>query len=353
MALESVAAIQAALGQRLAPQLYTLWNRSAALAQIAEAEPGASHNCAWDVEASQTTQQPDTVAEGADVAAGELQSDLNDAAKLGWADYRTGFHVSQRTFDAAASSGGVTAEQLVDMFERRLMSKAQALLSKINKDLYAGNGTSVVSGQPNIIGLFGGATDATGTYAGLARATYAEWAGYVSANGGSPRALTLPLMALAERNLFVNCGETPTHILVSPGSYSKYETFFTNVLRVSGDSGVGGATYSAGASQLTYKGIPIVRDKDCPAGKMMFFNANYFRVKFLPQAGKPRDAILAEMRKLSGGAHNAPVTATSIPFRVEILAKNGSSTRVSLWTSIQAAALKPNAFAQVLDIDES
>jgi hypothetical protein len=353
MALESVAAIQTALGQRLAPKLITLWNRSAVIAAILEAQAGASHNCAWDVEASQTTQLPDTVAEGADMAAAEMQSDLNDAAKLGWADYRTGFNITQRTFDAAASSGGVTADALVDLFEQRLVSKSAALLSKINKDIYAGTGTSAVSSQPNIVGLFGGATDATGTYATLARGTYAEWAGYVSANGGTPRALTLALMALAERNVFINCGETSTHIFVSPGTYSKYEGFFTNVMRISGDSGAGAQAYSAGASSLHYKGIPIIRDKDCPAGKMLFMNANHVKVKFLPPAGKSKDAVMSEMRTLSGKGHDAPVTATAIPFRVEILAKNGSATRVSLWTTIQLATLKPNAFAQVLDIDES
>lgn len=352
MALESLSAITTALGQRLAPQLITLWNRSAVLAALLEAQPGKSHNCAWDVEASSAT-QADTVAEGADVAAGEMTSDINDAAKLGWVDYRTGFNITQRTFDAAASSGGITADALVELFEQRLMSKAAALVAKINKDLYAGTGTSAGSGMPNIIGLFGGATDATGTYANLSRSTYTEWAGYVSANGGTARALTLALMAAAERNVFVNCGETPTHILVSPGTYSKYEGFFTNVMRISGDGGVGGASYSAGASMLHYKGMPIIRDKDCPAGKMIFLNANYAKVKFLPPAGKPKDAVMSEMRTLTGRAENAPVTATSIPFRVEILAKNGSATRVSLWTTLQLAALKPNAFAQILDIDET
>lgn len=352
MALETMAATQAALGQRIAPKLIRLWNRSAVLAAMIATVPGKGHNAAWDVESGNTT-EPDTVAEGADLGAGEMQSDVNDAAKLGWSDYRTGFNITQRALDAAASSGGITATDLVDLFEQRIMSKAAALVSKINKDLYAGTGTSVGSGQANIVGLFGGATDATGTYAGLARGTYADWAGNVLANGGSPRPLTLALMAQAERNIFTACGETATHILVSPGTYSKYESFFTAVLRTSGDSGVGGATYSAGASQLVYKGIPIIRDKDCPAGKMIFINNNYLETQFLPPAGKTKDAVLSEMRTLTGRAEGAPFTTTEIPFRVEVLGKTGTAYKVMLYTTVQLCVKKPNAFAQVTDIDET
>ena len=353
MALESLSAVSAALGQRIAPKLITLWNRSAVLAAMLEAQAGGGLNAAWDAESAVGT-TPDTVTEGSDLAAGEMQSDLDIVAKLNWTEYRTGFNITQRAIDAAASSSGITATALVDLFEQRILSKAAHLISKINVDLYAGTGTSGGSGAPNIIGLFGGATDPTGTYAGLARGTYADWAGYQSANGGTPRALSLALMATAERNLFINCGEPATHIMVSPGTYSKYESFFTNVLRTPVDPKSAGAlTYSAGASSLVYKGIPIVRDKDCPSGKMIFLNANYAKVKFLPPAGKTKDAVYSEMRALTGMANDAPPTATSIPFRVEVLGKTGTSYKVMLYTTIQFAAIKPNAFAQILDIDET
>jgi hypothetical protein len=352
MALETMAATQAALGQRIAPKLIRLWNRSAVLAAMIAAVPGKGINAATDVESGNTT-EPDTVAEGSDLGAGEMQSDIDDAAKVGWSDYRTGFNITQRALDVAASSGGITATELVDLFETRIMSKAAHLVSKINKDLYAGTGTSVGSGQANIIGLFGGATDATGTYAGLSRVTYADWAGNVLSNGGTPRALSLALLAQAERNVFTACGETPTHIMCSPGTYSKYESFFTAVLRVSGDNGVGGATYSAGASQMTYKGIPIIRDKDCPAGKLIFINTNYLETQILPPAGKTKDAVLSEMRMLTGRAEGAPFTTTELPFRVEVLGKTGTAYKVMLYNTIQLVVRKPNAFAQITDIDET
>lgn len=352
MALESLSAVSAALGQRLAPRLYTLWNRQAVAANIIEAEAGSGINCAWDIESGNTT-LPDTVAEGSDLAAGEMLSDVNDAAKLGWADYRTGFNITQRALDAAASSGGITAEQLVDLFGERAMAKAAALISKINKDIYAGTGTSGGSSQPNLVGLFGGATDASGTYAGLARGTYADFAGAVLSNSGTPRALTMALMSTAEQNVFVNCGEPSTHILCSPGIFRKYETLFENVRRLSTD-GRGALSYSAGATSLFYKGIPLIRDKDCPAGKMIFANANYMKMKFLPRAGQTKDAVYSEMKTLVGKA-NAPetLTATSIPYRIELLGKTGTSYKAMLYTTIQLAVTKPNAFCQILDIDET
>src|SRR6266446_10553582 len=123
MAAENLTSISSALSQIFAPQLARQWNRSAVTAALITAQAdglsaGKGKNVAWDVAFSGNTAA--TVAEGSDVADGELASDTNTAAVLNWAHYRSSFKVSETELDAAASSVGV-ANALMDLFGERIM----------------------------------------------------------------------------------------------------------------------------------------------------------------------------------------------------------------------------------------
>lgn len=353
MAAENTAAIADALGQAIAPQLYRQWNRSAVAAALIEARVdtrGNEHNVAIDAEFSGSVDAA-AVDEGSDVDSSEYDSDIDVPGTLGWSEYRTAFQITQRAIDAAAASRGITADDLVDLFAERADSKGARLISRINKDIYTGTGTSG-GGKPNIVGLFGGSTDATGSYAGILRGTYGEWAGNVLGNGGTPRALTQSLLDQAEEAVYVATGEPASFILCSTGVFRKYKSLFEEVRRLSTD-GRGPLTYEAGATSLFYNGIPLIRDKDCPSGKLIFCNQAYVKMKFLPPAGRTKDAVYSDMRTLSGRGQDAPVTVTQIPFRIELLGKTGTNYKAMLYTTLQLCVTKPNAFCQVTDISES
>jgi hypothetical protein len=351
MALETSSAIADALGQRLAPRLYQQWNRQAVAAAIIPAEPWRGKNVSFAAEFSGTV-DADTVAEGAEVLSGELDSDVDEDAVLSWAFYRKSFGISEHTIDAAATSDGVAPSDLVQLFDTRVDAQSARLISKINRDIYTGTGTDGT--DPTIVGLFGGATDSTGTYAGINRATRTEWAGTQLANGGVSRALTLSLLYQADENMFTKSGESATHILCSPGVFRKYASLFENTRRLVTD-GRGPMQYNAGAGELFFKGIPLIRDKDCPAGKLVFINTNYVRMRFLPRAGVPNDAVLQQMRNLVGtsGGPNAIPTVTAIPFRLALLGKTGDSIKATLRNTLQLVVLRAGATAQIVDIDES
>lgn len=345
MPLETLAQVSAALTQVFAPDLQRQMNRLATTAAMLQAERGQGKNCAWDVEFSGAV--ADAVGEGSDVAPAEFTTDPLVPAQLGWATYRQSFALTELEIDAAASSVG-TPDVLLDMFGERVMNAHHALCAKVNQDLFTGTGVAL-NGHPNLVGLFGGPLEPTGIYAAINRATFGEWAGNVLANGGVPRPLTLDLMAQMEQNLFTACGEPPNLIIASAGVLRRYEGFFESVRRVVAD-GRGPLDYNAGASNLFYKGIPIVRDRHCTVGRMAFLNTNYVRVKYLPHVN-PGDALGHGESRLSSSA-GVVHTATDIPARIVLLAKTGDAVKATVKTTIQLAVKRPNACGYVADIAE-
>lgn len=352
MALENLAAIANALSQTFADPLYHQMNREAATLSRLEARPGRGKNCAWDVEFSGSG-SADTVAEGSDVAEGEFTTDVPVPATLSWGLYRAAFKLSETEVKAAASSIG-TPEALVDIVGDRVLLKGASLASKINQDLFAGDGTDG-SGNPNVVGFYGGALGNSGSYAGIDRTTYTEWKATVLANGAVPRALTMDLLAQAEEQLFQKCGRSPLWILTSSGVRRKYSNLFEEVRRVATD-GRGALQYNAGASDLFYQGAPILRDKDATAGKLIMAAAEPM-IEFLPPLGSNPEQIMKRMQQLSGtngqGLPGARATGTSIPFEIVPLAKTGNSIKFMLSCEIAMKVFRPNAYVVIEDISEA
>jgi hypothetical protein len=234
------------------------------------------------------------------------------------------------------------------MFGERVLNAHHKLCSRINEDIYVGTGTNAL-GVRNLIGLFGGPLEQTGTYAGIGRQQFPEWSGNVLANGGVARPLTLDLMAQMEQNIFNACGEPPDLWIGSAGVLRKYENYFESVRRVVSD-GRGPVAYGAGASNYFYKGAPVIRDRNCTAGRLIALNTQYLRMQYLPHIN-PGDAMGYGERNLEG-ASGKIVTATDIPARIVLLAKTGDSMKASVKTTIQLVLKRPNACGYIADIAE-
>ncbi len=351
MAAENLSSISASLSQIFAPQLARQWNRSAVTAALIAAQAdglsaGKGKNVAWDVAFSGNSAS--TVAEGSDVADGELASDTNTAAVLNWSHYRTSFKVSETELDAAASSVGV-ANALMDLFGERIMNGGEKLARAISTDMLTATGTDT-SGNSTVVGLLGGALETSGIYAGLSRSQFTEWKGNVLSNGAVARPLTLDLMYQADAQIFVASMETATHIITSPGVYRKYAGLFESVRRIEGD-GRSALSMGSGAAELFWKGLPVLRDPSCPSGTLIFFNARHVKAKYLPRLASPQDAVMQKMSDLAGG-NGEPLNMTGIPARIAILAKTGDSVKVSMKTTLAMAVTRPNAMAYISDISE-
>lgn len=345
---ENLASISNALGQTFQGELERQWNRSAVAASRIPIRAGSGKNASWSVEFSGATAT--TVADGSDVQSSEYSNDVNVPAVLAWAHYRHSFQISETELDAAASSVGIP-QALEDLFGERIMGGGAKIASAINADIYAGTGIDG-SGNPTLVGLVsGGALSNSGTYAGVPRGTYTEFNGNVFANGGTPRALTMDLLEQVDASIFTNSGQDFDELLVSPGIYRKYKGLFETVKRVVTDGGAS-PRYDSSTDQLFFRGKPVTRDRDCPAGTIVFKNNAAVEAKFLPRVFNPIDSVIARNASLTA-SDGKRLMMTNIPVRIAVLGKTGDNVKVTMKSVVQILVRRPNSMALVQDISEA
>lgn len=353
MAIQTLQEILAALAQIFAPELDRQFNRQCVLAEVLPKRVGAGKNIAWDVRFSRS-KHAGSFAEGADVAADEFQTDLTVPATLGWGMYRSAFSVSGLAI--AASSGSVgSALDMLDLFGSNLTDAASDLIAQINSALFLGDGTG-----SNVAGLFGaGAIHNTGVYANINRATHSAWGANVLANAGTARPLTKALLDQLEESIYIACGMMPDIIVCSPGTARAYESLFDSMAHVFVERGdvsalrpnvanVGGPVIppNTGFTGLSYKGIPIYRDRDCPPGKLAMLNRQFVQIRTLPQVTLGT-ATMTREQELAG----APGNNTRIAARIDSLAKGGDSDRFQLVAYLQLQVRRPGACGVIDDLN--
>ena len=332
------------------------FNRMAVTAELLEKVPGAGQAINWDVRVNRATHAT-FFTEGSDVAAGEYNIDPNLKATLGWGMYRSAFALSGLSVAAARTSPG-SAIEMLNQFETNLVDAASDLVSQVNSELWLGTGaTSRIAGFTG-----GGALSATGTYAGLNRATYPDFAGNLAANGGIARTLTKGLLDAMDASIFRASGQTARCIVTTPESATKYEALFDQVGRVQVDRGdisaisktpnVGAPWIpsNSGYTGMSYKGIPVFRDRNVPAGTMAFINPDHVKLRVLPQVDL-RTSPLWEM--IQGEASNGDMPSNPmLSCKVESLAKTGDADKFQVVLYCQLEVKRPNACGIIQDISE-
>lgn len=142
----------------------------------------------------------------------------------------------------------------------------------------------------------------TSSYAGLTRATYPTINGFlVAASGG---VLDLATMASADDGATISGSEseTPNVVLATQTVWSLYDSLLEPTSRATygamGGSFIDGSTgvstsvsqsnaqnLNAGATSVSYRGMPLVRDQKAPTGTMWGLNERWFTFKSLTLAG--------------------------------------------------------------------
>ncbi len=346
MAAELLTNLAGALSQTFATGFARQYARTTETLKLIPVSRGNGKNLSWDVEFSGATAAAH--ADGAAVGAGELSYDPMVGATIPWGLYRSAFSVSDTEIDAASSTIGVE-DAVMDIFGERMEGAFTKLAQLINQDVILGTGTDG-SGNPNIIGLLGGSTDASGTYAGISRGTYTEWKGNVLANGGVARAITTDLMDQMEANIYTSSRLKPNAIVCTPATRRKYKGLFEQSRRVVTD-GRAPLTYSGGTSEFDYGTAPVVRDADCAAGKMLWLNTGYLDLVQLPHRSMANYIRQMDMAlKSSDGGTSTPLPLVAV---VTPLPKVGDAVLMQVSIKLQLRVRRANAFGQLNDIDES
>ena len=173
------------------------------------------------------------------------------------------------------------SEAIINLMSITLQSDTEDLADLVGDQMY-GDGTG--NSNKDILGL-GAAVDdgtVTPTYGGLSRVTYPTFASTVTASGG-----TISLDKLSALHDAVSSGTiTPTLGVTTKAVFSLLEKLFVPQDRISKsvDMMRKGMTVGGGATAIFWRGVEIVADEKCPAGKLFLINEKYMDWYALPMA---------------------------------------------------------------------
>lgn len=344
MTTVNLAAVANALQTEYESDITNCINRSSPLLELIEKKNFRGKNITWDVRLGTVSAGASAaIAEGAAVSS--FNTDTKTPAVLQYATMHEAFEVTGLALAAAANSGQPQA--LIDLFDEEVKSAAQRLAKALGEELYAGDGTS------NRITGLNTALAASGTYAGIDRGTYGQWAANVQANGSVPRALSLALMRASMRVAATASGFRPDLIFCDPVQFDKYGALIDPQRRLVDDVRVAGQApikLDGGYRMLEFDGRTIIEDINATAGKMYFLNSRQMQLGVLPQ---PTGAAVAGASTVvaNAGADEKNSGMTGLSARIQPLAVAGDKFQFAIYLYVQLAVRSPNAHTVLADLE--
>ena len=328
--------ISSALSQ-LFPKLQRNANRMSVLLESIPTEKGMGKNVSFDAELDGA--KAGSRAEGADFVSTDFAVDGILPATLPWAEYGSAFQITHQAIDASASSVGVDGS-MSNQFGNRLMSSVGKIVSVQNGDSWNGTGTDG-SGNQNIIGILGGMLDTTTAYGGISASGNPLWRANVNASVGS---LTVAKLAQMESNIYAACGVHPNVIWASDDVFALYSNLFEVNRRIVGSGP--DLVYNTSTTSLRFQDIAVLRDKDGYTGTLVMGHTDYIGKRFLPPAINQSALSSTLIQVVIGAGDNGDTVKNPIgvPFRLDHLAKSGTSYKFALTGSMQLVCTRRNAF---------
>lgn len=203
----------------------------------------------------------------------------------------------------------------------------------------------------------------TTSYAGLTRTTYPTINGTVTA--ASAGVIDLATLASSDDAATVsgNESETPNVLLSNQTVWSLYDSLLEPTSRATygamGGSFIDGSTavkqsvsqsnaqqLNAGATSVSYRGKPFVRDQKSPSGKLWLINENWFDFRSLPLNGLN---IVATQESVTTGAYE-PYKVSAFQFR-DFMSPVNQLAEVGIFVMYgQLYCLNPNRNAVITGI---
>lgn len=215
---------------------------------------------------------------------GTQQEDVREQFKIDPKQYYWSATITG--IQAAANSG---RRAIVDLMTEEFRSVGRAMADRMGDDVYGdGSGNSA----KNLTGLAAHVDDGSisANYQGLSRTTFPTLRSNVVAQSG---ALSLGDMAASFDAAQIG-SDQPTLGVTTPSIFSIYEALLTQNSRYTivqnaerfrlTAAGIenAGVMGGAGFTGLMFRGMPLITDDKCPAGKLFFLNENYLDLYEMP-----------------------------------------------------------------------
>lgn len=344
------ASISAALATLFQDQVVPQFQRACVLSRLLPYEPAQSKNVQWDINTG-TTPADLTLGDGTDVTT--FHNDTLTSAALNLGSYSEAFAIT--LFAQAAAARVNNPAELAALYGHKLMGAVTRFAKSLNAEFYSGDGST-----NHILGLVdptAGGIISTGTYAGIDRGSVTQFAGNELANGGNARPLDPDLMRDARRTIYTACGEMPDLIVCDPFQFEQYGKTFGQHRRYLPDVTIRGQKIilDAGYKALEFDGIPVFMDADCPAGKMLFLNTKYIKIRQMPlPAPQPEDPFAHGVVTLHGTAEEQLGDGmTGLQVGLQELSRAGTLRKFQLYMWPQLQVERPNANCLLKDLSLS
>lgn len=345
----NVAVLNPALEQFIRQKLVKQYNRSHTTAHLMPKEVGMGKNLAWDVSVGTATGQ--VFDDGQLVV--DFNSDTEVLATLPWCEYGDALKITGRAEDGAQFSN----TELGNTFMVKLEQARTRAAQKVNDDLWTGDGTGAPQKLTGIALAANGPLSGSGTYAGINRATFPQWAGITMANGGIPRAITLSDIEFGLEQVFNASGKIPTFGLTTSNIWRLLCELEGGSRRIMQEVYIRGQklVMSLGFHAVEVNGIPVFKDISVPTGHLAFFSEDSIGIEFLPVAPAriARGKIMATA-PLAGLPQEQDLTGapamTSLNALIIALPANGNFEAWQLVSTLGLKVPRPNANLLIKDI---
>lgn len=335
--------VKGALTDYFAPRLVRQINRTAMMLNLLAVklpDPGQGQAITWAIKTSGAT----AAAVPDDGGTRTPAFDKRVKASLAYGNYQGA--VMETGMALAAAAFSASPEDLIDLLAGDVEDSGDQIASQINKDWWvqASTGGGVLPITSNA-----SAVAATGTYAGVVKATDVLFQGNVFANGSVARPLTLDLIRTARRAVRQNGGAVDLYVC-DLTTFDRYGGLIDPQRRYVDQvrTAKGIVTLDAGYKALEFEGAAFVGDKDAPAGTLVGLTTKWCEWRVLPKD----PSLLGIMQKVVSGQYeeNAEKFPAGLPISILPLARTGDAENYLAVVYPQYVNRRPNQSFILSDI---
>jgi hypothetical protein len=198
---------------------------------------------------------------GAEVLDTTLQDGMT-IARYNWKQYAASIGIT-----GLEKRSNQSDEQLINLLEAKVNQSTMSLRDQLSQGAWSdgtGNSSKDLTGIQALV-------SATASVGGLAPGTYDWWKSTITSSGSFAAQGLSDMRSTYNTITFGN--DKPDAIFTTQAVFEAYEASLQPQERYQNTT-----VANSGFANLTFKGIPVLFDRDCPSGSMYFLNSKYINL---------------------------------------------------------------------------